>query len=90
MRRLVLSLVGLLIAIPVIAQSQEPTDWAAMAEGRRNQRDAALDAVIQLQIAAAKQTQADAEKLAWWGKCVSEPVCVTWVNSGAVPAKSAK
>lgn len=31
--------------------------------------------------AAQDANAAAAEKIAWWAKCVADPVCVTWVNS---------
>ena len=77
-RFLVLAL--LLMATPALAQTQP--NWQAIAAALRNQRDQANDTVVQQEVAAAAQIGEANGKIMWWAKCVADPVCVTWANSG--------
>jgi len=78
MLRIILALGLLLLALPALAQA--PPNWQAIAAALRNQRDQANDAVVEQQIKAVAQIEAANSKLAWWAKCVADPVCVAWVN----------
>jgi len=69
------------LALPALAQT--PPNWQAIAAAFRNQRDQANDAMVQQQVAAVAQIEAANSKIAWWAKCVADPVCGAWVNGSA-------
>ena len=81
MARILFAAAFSLLALPAFAQT--PPNWQAIAVALRNQRDQANDMLAEQQVAAAVHLQTANSKIAWWAKCVADPVCVSWVNGSA-------